>query len=102
MYLNNQESLQDEYNYTGSISKYCRQINPLIRSDYDADYLSRQYDIGNENYQGHDVYSYEYHDKYYSTSSIADEQNKLISINWCGIDVINHFRKILSRCLSEY
>ena len=86
-------NLQDEYKYSKTISKYCRRVNPLNRSQYNSDDLYIEYDM--HGFGGHYIYDYVYHDRYNDDDNLSDfEKHQLVSINWCGIDIINHFRKI--------
>jgi len=85
-------SLQDEYHFRKTISKHCRHVHPLNRTDYDAHELHIQYDM--DGYGGYNIYDY-FHHMYDNHENLEEEKlNQLVSINWCGIDIINHFRRI--------
>lgn len=86
-------ALQDEYDYRKTISNNCRHVNPLKRTDYNACDLYMEYDMCG--FGGHDIYDYFYHIYLYDEDNMLEEElNQLVSINWCGIDIINHFRAI--------
>lgn len=85
-------SLQDEYEYKKMISNHCRKVHPLKRTDYNSDILYDEYDMSG--FGGHNIYEYFYHIYKYHNDLEDDILNQLISINWCGIDIINHFRGI--------
>lgn len=85
-------SLQDEYDYRKTISKNCRHVDPLKRTDYDSRKLYMDYDMCG--FGGRDIYDY-FHHMYDNRENLEEEKsNQLVSINWSGIDIINHFRNI--------
>ena len=85
-------ALQDEYDYRKTISKNCRKVNPLKRTDYNASELYIDYDMNG--FGGHNIYHYFHHKYLYDFELKEEKLNQLVSINWCGIDIINHFRRI--------
>ena len=85
-------ALQDEYDYKKTISKNCRHVDPLKRTDYDSRKLYMDYDMCG--FGGHDIYDY-FHHMYDNHENLEEEKlNQLVSINWSGIDIVNHFRRI--------
>ena len=91
--------LNQEYEYTGKISKHCKKVNILERTNISGDDLYNMYYVIDE---GGSVYSICYHDKVKKILNskpisfrIIDLDNEYISINWSAIDIINHFRNMV-------
>ena len=85
--------LNQEYEYTGKISKNCKKVNILERTNISCDDLYYMYDMDSD--YGGCVYSYRYHNKVRDNVCADDLDDEYISINWSAIDIINHFRNII-------
>jgi len=85
--------LNQEYEYNGKISKHCKKVSILERTNISSDDLYNMYNI----YRDEDecVYSYRYHNKVRDNVCADDLDNEYISINWSAIDIINHFRNMI-------
>tara|TARA_X000000950_G_C13846392_1_gene632551 strand:- start:175 stop:957 length:783 start_codon:yes stop_codon:yes gene_type:complete len=85
--------LNYEYEYRGKISKYCKKVSILERTNISGDDLYNMYDM--DGYDGGERYSYRYHNKVRDNVCADDLDNEYISMNWSAIDIINHFRNII-------
>tara|TARA_Y100001938_G_C7997744_1_gene383007 strand:- start:139 stop:942 length:804 start_codon:yes stop_codon:yes gene_type:complete len=92
--------LNQEYEYTGKISKHCKKVSILERTNISGDDLHNMYDI--DGIEGGERYSYRYHNivrKILNSKPksirIIDIDYEYISMNWSAIDIINHFRNII-------
>jgi len=85
--------LNQEYEYTGKISKNCKKVNLLEKTNISGDDLYDMYDMDSD-YSGC-VYSYRYHDNVVDKVCADDLDDEYISINWSAIDIINHFRNMM-------
>ena len=85
--------LNQEYEYNGKISKHCKKVNILRRTNISGEDLYIMYNM----YQDEDecVYSYRYHNNVCDKVCPDDLDDEYISINWNAIDIINHFRNMI-------
>ncbi len=85
--------LNQEYEYTGKISKHCKKVSILERTNISGDDLYYMYDMDSD--YGGCIYNYRYHDNVRDNVCADDLDDEYISINWCAIDIINHFRNMI-------
>lgn len=85
--------LNQEYEYTGKISKNCKKVSILERTIISGDDLNNMYEM--DGFNGGERYSYRYHNNVRYNVCADDLDNEYISMNWSAIDIINHFRNII-------